>query len=132
MTRYLKFTHTDHRLLHFSLGSTWLNHCICQKSNYAFESLFPEGNTREVQPLNGRLILTDVPGFAQPWLATDALGSLVPGVNIEGLPLTADVSNVAAAVPEPETYAMLLAGLGLIGFAVRRGKYQDRGLDLPV
>lgn len=26
----------------------------------------------------------------------------------------------AAAVPEPETYAMLLAGLGLLGFAARR------------
>jgi hypothetical protein len=26
----------------------------------------------------------------------------------------------AAAVPEPETYAMLLAGLGLVGFAARR------------
>lgn len=34
-----------------------------------------------------------------------------------------DNLNVAAApVPEPETYAMLLAGLGLIGFAVRRRK----------
>ena len=27
-----------------------------------------------------------------------------------------------AAVPEPETYAMLLAGLGLVGFAARRRK----------
>ena len=27
-----------------------------------------------------------------------------------------------AAVPEPESYAMLLAGLGLIGFAARRRK----------
>lgn len=27
-----------------------------------------------------------------------------------------------AAVPEPETYAMLLAGLGLIGFSARRRK----------
>lgn len=27
-----------------------------------------------------------------------------------------------AAVPEPETYAMLLAGLGLVGFMVRRRK----------
>lgn len=30
------------------------------------------------------------------------------------------VSAVAAPVPEPETYAMLLAGLGAIGFMVRR------------
>jgi hypothetical protein len=31
-------------------------------------------------------------------------------------------TNTAAAVPEPETYAMMLAGLGLIGFNVRRRK----------
>lgn len=28
--------------------------------------------------------------------------------------------NVTVAVPEPETYAMLLAGLGLIGFSLRK------------
>ena len=27
-----------------------------------------------------------------------------------------------AAVPEPETYAMMLAGLGLMGFVARRRK----------
>ena len=55
----------------------------------AYSSLFPNGDAREIQDLNGRIVLTDVPGFA-------------------------------AAVPEPETYAMLLVGLGLIGFVANR------------
>jgi hypothetical protein len=29
---------------------------------------------------------------------------------------------VTSAIPEPETYAMLLAGLGLMGFVARRRK----------
>ncbi len=34
-----------------------------------------------------------------------------------------DIDNVSvSAIPEPETYAMLLAGLGLVGFAARRRK----------
>jgi len=37
---------------------------------------------------------------------------------IEGLV----VDGVITAVPEPESYAMLLAGLGLVGFATRRRK----------
>ncbi len=32
------------------------------------------------------------------------------------------VSTTATAVPEPEAYAMMLAGLGLVGFAARRKK----------
>jgi hypothetical protein len=30
--------------------------------------------------------------------------------------------SLTSAVPEPETYAMLMAGLGLVGFAARRRK----------
>ena len=32
------------------------------------------------------------------------------------------VSPIVAAIPEPETYTMLLAGLGLLGFMARRRK----------
>ncbi len=32
------------------------------------------------------------------------------------------VVGIAAAVPEPETYALMLAGLGALGWAARRGK----------
>lgn len=31
-------------------------------------------------------------------------------------------SDYVATAPEPETYAMMLAGMGLVGFAVRRRK----------
>jgi carbonic anhydrase len=77
----------------FSEGVTWINLAqpleMAASQIQAYQDLFPEGNTRPVQPLGDRIILTDVPGF---------------------------VTNV----PEPQTYAMLLAGLGLLGFTARR------------
>ena len=35
-----------------------------------------------------------------------------------------DLTASTAAIPEPETYAMLLAGLGMLGFAARRRRRQ--------
>lgn len=46
-------------------------------------------------------------------------GSLRFGVHLQGLPGGASESLVSA-VPEPQTYAMLLAGLGLLGFTANR------------
>jgi hypothetical protein len=46
-------------------------------------------------------------------------------INTGLYPLTINYGGgelVLAPVPEPETYAMLLAGLGLLGFAARRRK----------
>jgi len=36
-------------------------------------------------------------------------------------------NHFAVAVPEPETYAMMLAGLGLLGFSAKRRKQQSAG-----
>jgi len=60
---------------------------------------------------------------------TNAIGILPAGqyhLDISGQlgPSTTTASYAVAlsAVPEPETYAMLLAGLGLVGFSARRRK----------
>ena len=89
----------------------------------AFKSLFPEGNSREVQDLNGRIVLTDVPGFVSIHGDSDPnlLGTLLPGLEAS-VSVTADVSKLATSVPEPSIYGMLLAGLAVISFiGLRRG-----------
>lgn len=47
------------------------------------------------------------------------IGAMAPYPNY-GLRVTLNVAAVPAPVPEPETWAMLLAGLGLVGWAARR------------
>ena len=42
------------------------------------------------------------------------------GISADSLPANGSWSVVAAPVPEPQTYAMLLAGLGLVGVIARR------------
>lgn len=61
---------------------------------------------------------TRVVGTAVDGLGSYRLGLVVGNATTPTLPNVPDV----AAVPEPETYAMMLAGLGLIGFTARRRK----------
>ena len=52
----------------------------------------------------------------------DSQYQLLPGVLHSYKASAADLAGYTAPIPEPETFAMLLAGLGLIGFAARRRK----------
>jgi PEP-CTERM motif len=44
-----------------------------------------------------------------------------------GLTAFADVSSATAAVPEPETYAMFLSGMAIVGWVTRRKRASARG-----
>lgn len=57
---------------------------------------------------------------------TDTSGyALIPGVLHAYKASATDLAGYTTPVPEPETYAMLLAGLGLVGFMTRRRKQQE-------
>lgn len=79
--------------------------------------------------LSSVLDVNDNPAFAFRIVSTFAPGVSAYAAARPSLPY-ADFANWrfdmvtvhAAPVPEPETYAMMLAGLGLIGFAVTRRK----------
>ena len=74
--------------------------------------LFSDQNLLAAPPtLLGKLALDFVP------LGNTSTSTPTVAVFFDGLSVTP-----VAAIPEPETYAMLLAGLGLLGFAARRRK----------
>jgi hypothetical protein len=64
--------------------------------------------------------------YSRNFLTSTNLDSISGGYEgfsqIEGSLANSPGSWTVSAVPEPESYAMLFAGLGLIGFAVRRRK----------
>ena len=72
----------------------------------------------------------DVGGFADGRnTAALWLGALPDGMTVtsaSGHDYTIDpTATVTAPVPEPETYALLLAGVGVLGFVARRRKTRE-------
>jgi probable HAF family extracellular repeat protein len=47
------------------------------------------------------------------------------GINNSGQVIAIAATTIAATIPEPEAYALLLAGLGLVGFMARRKKMEN-------
>lgn len=80
--------------------------------------------------INGILVASDTDRYATTRYDIDVTSCLVPGENLIAIKAHDSFGggeNIQAAleiqtlpVPEPETYALMLAGLGLVGFAVRR------------
>ena len=69
---------------------------------------------------NFRYDVTDGAGSGNSWLGSNWWYN--DEYNYASLSILADVSAMAAPIPEPETYAMLLAGLAFLGWAHRRRK----------
>lgn len=52
-------------------------------------------------------------------------GSFFAAAHVQGIGANGSLSGWVGAVPEPETYALMLAGLGLLGFVARRRRKQS-------
>ena len=83
---------------------------------------------------DGAFVTLDVPGALNPFYSTYP-GTSAYGINDRGqvagyysdaLGTHGFIASIAPPVPEPEEWAMILVGLGLVGFQVRR-KHANNG-----
>ena len=86
-----------------------------------------ERGTYSWDSVTGALIATSIitdtngeSGLSHPQGGIPLIVSLNANGGLTGIEGDSQFELVAGPVPEPETYAMLLAGLGLVGFAARR------------
>ncbi|MCB5190619.1 PEPxxWA-CTERM sorting domain-containing protein [Methylobacillus arboreus] len=90
----------------------------------AYASVFLNGNKfSNIGPLATSALDTEQ-GVVQYVTGLGSTGYVTPSIYDATFRLGADglLTYTVAAVPEPETYALLLAGLGLVGAAARRRK----------
>jgi len=76
-------------------------------------------NLTNSSAFTGWTVASDTIDISRFFITGNSLGANLQGLNI--FPSTlATFSGPVAAVPEPGTWAMMLAGFGMIGFAARR------------
>lgn len=83
-----------------------------------------EGGSSGLNVTNGDFYVTGasstVANLANGWLTNSAGWASTQALSVWSGPNSTQDLAVFAPIPEPETYAMLLAGLGLMGFIARR------------
>lgn len=100
--------------------------------NFDGDGMSPYGNTYNGQyfdasgTLLGMTTFSNISGFMNQTGTIDFPNMPNGGYGWFVLEDQIDFYSPPTAVPEPETYAMLLAGLGLLGFSVRNRKQQDQ------
>lgn len=83
------------------------------------------GNTTQILPLSifRNDLITVGNDFSHfSLIGYDNVTSFTLTGSVSGAYIALDNLDVAAPIPEPETYAIMLAGLGLLGFVARRRK----------
>jgi hypothetical protein len=123
--------YTNHHTEIDSLGSSAVNESAFQ---LAVWEIVNESNENSYSLTNGAFRVSNATGsaLAQDWLSeldgTAPISAYTASIwtvqsMISGYGHAQDVvtfSSVQTPVPEPETYAMMLVGLGLLGFSARR------------
>ncbi len=84
-------------------------------AQYTFEFVETGGAIAGFNP-NAFSIVGDVGGYSAK------LADVCSGAGACSLELTLNENGITSPIPEPSTYAMLLSGLGLLGFVLRRNK----------
>jgi len=136
------FNLDTHNLTNLSLRNVAKDAAVLINVTGSGEVKFAGGQDGQLQALRGN-VLFNLNGATSVNIATFAWGSILANDanlfgtgHLEGTIVANSISSavevgwepykgyVAAPVPEPETYAMLLAGLGLVGVIARRRRQQ--------
>jgi len=96
-----------------------------RNNNAFFTLVFDKTNLTNTSATFNQIVYGDMTRFGMMgpmvtgWMGMTGFGNLTDAGSMGGYPTKL---TITAAVPEPETYAMMIAGLGLVGFMSRRRK----------